>query len=180
MNATVNTPVSLEELLASRDARQAMQRRLLAESAGGPLIVVTVIIPGNVKRCRESLVIAHAACEALEKAFGSDIVPVVKQDLHTGFEAYYRTGLDASAAKRITSSIEDKHPLGRLMDIDVIDTDGTLVSRAGRGEAPRKCLICDLPARVCMRAFTHTRDELWQELRRRVLDYESQLQQRKS
>ena len=62
-------------------------------------------------------------------------------------------------AKRITCELEETHPLGRLMDMDVVGPEGP-VSRADIGLAPRRCLLCGNEVRYCMRAKSHTREEL--------------------
>lgn len=164
-------PITLEELLASRDNRRAKQLALLAANPGKTLAVATVVIPGNVKRCADSLAIAHAACEAIEERLAGKIASVEKADLPTGFEAYYVIEGTPSDIKLTTSAIEDTHPLGRLMDIDVVDASGNQVSRCANGAPQRLCLLCQQPARVCMRAFTHTQEELKQEIHRRVCAY---------
>ena len=68
--------------------------------------------------------------------------------------------MSAAQAKEVTVEIEEKHPLGRLMDIDVIGPDGVPVSRTGDGHPQRRCLICNDDARACMRAATHSVTEL--------------------
>ena len=65
-----NMPITLDELLASRDARHAMQQKLMAEHSGKTLVCLTVVMPGSVKRNLQSLTVAHAAVEAMRKAFG--------------------------------------------------------------------------------------------------------------
>ena len=65
-----NMPITLDELLASRDARHAMQQKLMAEHSGKTLVCLTVVMPGSVKRNQQSLTVAHAAVEAMRKAFG--------------------------------------------------------------------------------------------------------------
>lgn len=65
-----NMPIMLDELLASRDARHAMQQKLMAEHSGKTLVCLTVVMPGSVKRNLQSLTVARAAVEAMRKAFG--------------------------------------------------------------------------------------------------------------
>lgn len=161
--------ITLEQLLFSRDQRRENQLRILSEHPGTTLIVATVVIPGSVKRSDDSLVIADAACRAIEAEMQDLVRPVLKRDLITGFEAFYVTSLPPQQAKELAAGIEDTHPLGRMMDIDVLDSGGNQVSRASRGERPRRCLLCDRDARICMRAFTHTQQELLAEIHRRVV-----------
>ncbi|MBQ4285990.1 MAG: citrate lyase holo-[Bacteroidales bacterium] len=149
---------TLEEILQARDERQARQREILRENPGKTLLCLTVVMPGSVKRNRQSLIVANAALDALTSQFGSS--GLQKRDLQTGFEAYLLTSLPAVEAKRAVCRIEQEHPLGRLFDIDVIGQDGVPLQRADIGLEPRKCLLCDQPARWCMRGHTHSTEEI--------------------
>ena len=175
--------MTLEQILKSREARVARQRELLEAGSGLTLVCLTVQPPGPVKRSEASLVVAEAGVEAVRKSFRVEIEEL--RDLETGFEAFFMVDLAPLETKRISCTIEDTHPLGRLMDIDAIVPAGAAVdsaqSRGGAKESdisdaaegmvrplsreeiglePRKCLLCDRPARECMRARTHSIQEL--------------------
>lgn len=134
--------------------------RLLHAHPGKSLVCITVVMPGAVKRNRESLVIARAAATAVRDAFADDLIHWEERDLPTGYEGYLLTSLPPAIAKERTSAIEEKHPLGRLFDLDVIREDGIPVSRLEMDRPARKCLICDQPARLCMRTGVHTYADL--------------------
>lgn len=155
------TPITLHELLASRDARHAMQDKLLADNSGKTLVCLTVVMPGSVKRNRQSLIVAHAAVEALRETFRPGDGSLIERDLITGYEAYLLTPVPLLDAKRAAVDIEDTHPLGRLFDIDIIAPDGIPVPRERVGGSLRRCLVCDREARYCMRMRWHTQDEIW-------------------
>ena len=186
--------ITLHELLASRDARHATQQKLLAEHSGKTLVCLTVVMPGSVKRNQQSLTAAHAAVEAMRKAFAvkenkglfplenletpEPLVPLeslaptlLELDFETGYEAYLITPMPLLEAKRIAVNIEDTHPLGRLFDIDIINADGVPVSRDAIGEKPRRCLVCDHEARYCMRMHWHTQEDIWAKINEMVDSY---------
>ena len=189
-----NMPITLDELLASRDARHAMQQKLMAEHLGKTLVCLTVVMPGSVKRNQQSLTVARAAVKAMRKAYNisDDLLPetelltnelkaeagecLVERDLNTGYEAYLITPLPLLEAKRVAVDIEDTHPLGRLFDIDVIDAQGIPVSRDRVGGQPRRCLVCDHEARYCMRMRWHTQEEIWARIKQMTDDYALQQQ----
>ncbi len=168
-----NMPITLHELLASRDARHAMQQKLLADNSGKTLVCLTVVMPGSVKRNRQSLIVAHAAVDAMREAFRPADGCFMERDLTTGYEAYLLTPMPLLDAKRTAVGIEDSHPLGRLFDIDIIAPDGTPVSRERVGGSPRRCLVCDREARYCMRMRWHTQDEIWARINDMVEQYDS-------
>jgi holo-ACP synthase CitX len=128
-------------------------------------------MPGAVKRNRFSLVVAQAATEAMRVAFADSITWMEERDLETGFEAYAFTTHPLLDAKRMACHIEEEHPLGRLFDLDVIDTTGTPVSRSAIGAEPRRCLLCQQEARFCMRNHTHSREELQARIEKIVDEY---------
>ena len=152
--------ISLDELLASREARRDFQQGLLRRHPGKTLVCLTVVMPGTVKRNVSSLIVAQAGLSALIARFGSDMESMQVRDLVTGFEAYLLTSLSPREAKRAVCHIEESHPLGRLFDLDVLDAAGMPLSRADLGLAPRRCLLCDRESRWCMRNHTHSREEL--------------------
>lgn len=163
--------ITLDMLLESREKRWQLQRQLIQENPGLTLVCLTVIMPGNVKRNAQSLVVAHAAVEAIQEAFGQSIQWQREQDLSTGYEGYYLVDMSMIDCKRLACEIEDNHPLGRLFDIDVINTHVEPVSRSVIGREGRKCLLCDQDARYCMRNHTHTRDELQQKIQQMIEAY---------
>ncbi|MCR5363228.1 MAG: citrate lyase holo-[acyl-carrier protein] synthase, partial [Bacteroidales bacterium] len=106
--------ITLDQLLASRDARVEHQMELAEKFPRASLICLTVMLPGPVKRDWRSLAIAHAGIDALHAVFGghgsgmdtpcsastchseraqrveeSHLLFSEERDLETGFEAYF-------------------------------------------------------------------------------------------
>ena len=103
---------------------------------------------------------------ALLNRFGSVLRHVQVKDLETGYEAYLAVNLPPRLVKTLCCEIEDTHPLGRLMDIDVVGVD-----RAAIGLPPRKCLLCENEVRYYMRARTHSAEELLGRIEEMIKDY---------
>ena len=192
--------ITLDQLLQSRDIRSARQSDWVKDNPGLVLVCLTVILPGPVKRDHRSLKVAQAGVAAIREA----LHPVKEEcfDLETGFEAFFLVPGDPLECKLKCCDIEDGHPLGRLMDIDVLelsrqsavpimdidlglsrqsavpvmDIDVLEPSRqfavpVGRdriGRPGRLCLLCGQPARECMRARTHSLEELQRRIDRIV------------
>lgn len=152
--------VTLEDMLRARDERQTCQRQLLAREPDATLIVFTPVAPGKEKRNRNTLIVASAAREALSRLFVDSALYWEEKDLPTGFELWIMVPEIPETVKRQTTEIEETHPLGRLMDIDVIGRDARPVSRTELGLPSRRCLICGDDARICMRAGRHSYSDL--------------------
>ena len=163
--------ITLDELLASREERQARQLELLQRHPGATLVCLTVIMPGPVKRDIRSLVVAQAALDALLARFGGELKEIRTRDLPTGYEAYLLVSCSPEEAKRAVFLMEDTHPLGRMFDMDVLEATGRALSRTELGLEARRCLLCGREARWCMRNHTHTREELLAEIDRRIAAY---------
>ena len=157
--------ITLDQLLQARDDRYARQLALTKEWPDRTLVCLTVVLPGPVKRDARSLKVAEAAVDAVREVFA----PVYKElyDLETGYEGYFIVEGALLDVKKACCGIENEHPYGRLMDLDVIEPVGETVvpvSRDRVGEEPRRCLLCDRPARECMRAHTHSFGEIVQTI----------------
>ena len=157
--------ITLDQLLQARDDRYARQLALTKEWPDRTLICLTVVLPGPVKRDARSLKVAEAAVAAVREV----LAPVYKElyDLETGYEGYFIVEGALLDVKKACCGIENEHPYGRLMDLDVIEPVGETVvpvSRDRVGEEPRQCLLCDRPARECMRAHTHSFGEIVQTI----------------
>ncbi len=162
--------ISLDELLASRDARQAAQQQLMAANPESALVCLTVVMPGSVKRSGQSLTVAKAAVETLKHELNDRLSYLEERDLQTGYEAFLLVSMSPLEAKRATCAIEETHPLGRLFDIDVMSPEGP-VPREAVGLQPRRCMICENEARWCMRNRTHTQEELLTHIKSLIDNY---------
>lgn len=159
-------PVSLEAMLWAREKR-AWKQMQLNKKFRQPLIAFTMNIPGEYKA---SPGIYHsfdwglgALIEGLEQCG----IPKRYEETHylaTGPEAYLVTEGDSRRIKRLTITLEDGHPLGRLFDMDVITPDRHGLTRKELGFAERKCLLCNEDARVCARSRRHSPAELQNKL----------------
>lgn len=77
---------------------------------------------------------------------------------------------DPIALKHQLVSIEDDHPLGRLIDLDLYDQKDHY-SRSSLQLAPRKCYICHDIAHHCIRSKKHSIDELLHYVQREVKNF---------
>lgn len=73
-----------------------------------------------------------------------------------GPEAFFLSSEDSALMKKLAMHFEESYPIGRLLDIDVLDVSGQPVERSIK----RKCYLCTSIAIYCMRERKHTPIEL--------------------
>ena len=149
---TVN--VTLEDILRARDGRADAQQRLL-HSHRLPLVSFTMNIAGPVKSAPLIELAFDAGLEALYDALGQPEAAEIIRPA-TGCEALLVYDRPAAALKDTCLTLETAAPIGRLYDLDVLDTDGSKLSRP----EPRACLICGGPVTVCSRSRAHGLDAI--------------------
>lgn len=146
-------PVTVEEMMAFRDERAELQRKMLTAHQT-PVISFCMNIPGEIKTDEK---IRHAFDEGLRTlrerfAYeGFEVAEEKERHEAAGDEWIAAVKAPSSALKELATSIEEDHPFGRLFDMDVIDEKGNKLSRT----VPRRCLICDEEASVCARSRKH-------------------------
>lgn len=146
--------VTVHDMMACRDRRAYIQRKLLKEY-NVPVISFSMNIPGSVKTTPLIRSGFERGKMALLRSLDSrDIALFQSYEFHecTGDELIIAADASAKMLKNLACAIEEESPLGRLFDIDIIDTDGTKLSRPVR----RKCLICNCEAQDCARSRKHT------------------------
>ena len=154
--------VSVSELLASRDERQARQNAWLT-GYRTPLISFTVVAPGPVKDSELTRRIFNQGVEALHtlaKRSGWVIREQAAFITASGPEALFAINTPARRIKLATIQLEQQHSLGRLWDIDVLTTHGRILSRRDFSLTERRCLLCSQSAAECGRARAHTLADL--------------------
>ncbi len=158
-------PVTLEQMLAARDARQ---ERITSELHHAPLISFSMNIPGPVKDSPLIRRSFHEGQRRLEAALGEKLTLIDGLEAVTGCEALYAAVGDALKIKSICAAIEDTDDLGRLFDMDVICADGSKIDRAALQLSERGCMVCSAPGRGCAARRLHTVEELQKETSRRM------------
>lgn len=162
VNNATRHAVSIPELLASRDERQAKQHAWLARHAT-PLISFTVVAPGPIKDSEVTRGIFNHGVNALHVLMQKSGWFIREQSIvvsASGPEALFALEGPARDIKLATIELEHQSPLGRLWDIDVLTPEGVIVSRRDFALPPRRCLLCEQSAVECARGKTHALSEL--------------------
>lgn len=147
-------------LLSGREERAACQKLLLALCEGGYVVQISLNVPGMPKRVEnEEAVIGDGA-----RLFSACLRREVRETrVLTGVAGMALLLLydlpSPEEAKLCAVDVEEGAPWRRVLDIDVITDSGPL-SRSDIGLPPRRCLICDAPAKLCARSGSHSLGEL--------------------
>lgn len=155
--------VALNEMMAARERRSAMQRKLMQNV--GCLVCFTMNIVGDVKRTPLIRLCFDEGMEAMDVAFADKIMRRIVIDDVTGPEGFVLVDMQAAEAKTITQRIEESFSAARLFDMDVMDGTGKM-SR----EIQRSCLVCSRPAQECARSRAHGLDAITGATQRLLYD----------
>jgi len=159
----------LTRVLENRELRQKKQWEFI-NRYNSPVLSLTINIPGAKKDSSEAKFIYETALKEIEN-FELEVYEKSLTCKDTGYEALWALHVDSKSLKILTCKVEESHPLGRFMDIDVIDENRKILSR----ETPRKCYICEANAKNCARSQKHSVEELLTYIGKTVNDYKLSL-----
>ncbi|WHH61194.1 citrate lyase holo-[acyl-carrier protein] synthase [Petroclostridium sp. X23] len=152
----------LLKVLAAREQRWEMRRKLVKEKRRC-LITVTLCIPIVYRTDDEFCTLFQYFCRTF-------LSSLILNGHHAYFEDYIcgedgpaffiSIETEAKSIKRICVKVEENVTGARMLDIDVMDIDGTPVGREDIAIAPRRCFICDNSAMVCVSKRRHSPDEI--------------------
>ena len=154
--------VILTDMLQCRERRAQIQDTFI-EQYHCPVISFCMNIPGPVKtneQIRAAFESGKTALLTRLEQSSAEIKNFLEIHEKTGDELFLSIDCPAEKIKDITTEIEETHPIGRLFDMDVIDTDGQKLSRPSY----RKCIICGCQAQECARTRKHTVEEMQAEI----------------
>lgn len=161
------TEVTLQKILDAREKRVAKQKDILCRY-NFPLISFTMNIAGPIKN---TPLIERSFFEGIrllkERLPKNSIIHQETTIEPTGCEAIFSVNYETQKLKTICTSIEESVSIGRLFDMDVIDTNGEKLER----EIPRACLVCGASGRVCSAGRLHSVNELWSVTNAIMEDY---------
>lgn len=153
----------ITEFLLDRDRRVLYQEHLLKENKDKTLVTIRINYPGIEKSNYITDNIVNTIYNEILTYYGKFIVFEDKYKNKEGIVAHFLFDLDFVNVKKEMINVEEEHILGICLDIDVytLKNDKVIgISRSDLFKKPRRCFICDLDAKICSRAQTHTIDEI--------------------
>jgi len=163
----------LEKILEAKEKRVSKQEGLI-EKYHAPLLSLSINIPGMNKQSDEAKFIFETTLDEIQK-FPFKILEKIFTCNEAGYEAIFVFEAGARELKKFTCKVENTHPLGRFMDMDVIGLDKKSLSRKELGFEGRKCFLCQQDAKVCARSKAHSITELLAYISKSVNDYKTSL-----
>lgn len=153
----------ITEFLFDRDRRVSYQEDLLKKNKNKTLVTIRINYPGIEKSNYITDDIVNIIYKDILIYYGKFIVFKHKYKNKEGVVAHFLFDLDFVDVKKEMINVEEEHILGRCLDIDVytLKNDKIIgISRSDLYKKSRKCFICDLDAKICSRAQTHTIEDI--------------------
>lgn len=148
--------ITLTDILAAKEDRSNRQQGFQA-AYPGVMVSITLNMPGAVKDTPILRRLRDYAVQEMKKKFETIAENLVNPV--TGPEALLAIHDEGWTVKEAAVKIEEKCTFSRLLDIDVFDRTGMLLSRRDKGKE-RCCFVCGGEFTVCRREKRHTSEEL--------------------
>lgn len=149
-----------EDLLNEREKRVILQENMMLLHKK-PLVFIRVNYPGLNKSNKLTEKILKVIDKCMADTFNKKIRLKIYRITAEGPNITMIVDMNALDLKKLTLEIEDTHPLGRCVDIDVYNPITYMsISRTTLGYPPRKCYICNDQAKNCIRSRKHTISEV--------------------
>lgn len=148
-----------EDILAEREERVHVQEELI-KKYNSSLICIRVNYPGVIKNDYVSIGIMKILCDMVIKEFSNHILYKKFNITAEGPIIILVVDEVSMDIKNRTVGIEENHPLGRFVDIDVYDKYNRSLSRKDLGLDSRRCYICENYAHICVRQRQHNEKEI--------------------
>ncbi|HQA47652.1 MAG TPA: citrate lyase holo-[acyl-carrier protein] synthase [Bacillota bacterium] len=156
----------MEKVLADREARWRLRLKEAALSRGC-LITATLRIPFEYRTSRIFVRFMKKTCRFLCRELAMRKVCIDKKTWVMGNDGpalFLLVDKCPEYTKGLCVEFEEKTPYGKVLDLDIMDRNGMVVSREQLGLTARKCFICDNPAAVCSSRKMHSPEELAEAL----------------
>lgn len=86
------------------------------------------------------------------------------------------TNIDCKVLKKLAVQIESRHKFGRFFDFDIYNRKNKSIGRNELGFPPRSCLLCENPAKLCIRKNNHSRQELKSFIDKKKLEFDNYIE----
>ncbi len=147
------------KLLEDREQRVVTIEEML-RTYKGTAICIRANYPGLYKNNKYTKAIVETMKDECEKIFKKNIGYKLSQETYEGSIVLMSIKDSLRNVKLQCISIEENHPLGRLIDIDVYGEDLETINREQLGFNKRSCYICNDYAHNCVRSKKHSMEDI--------------------
>ncbi len=162
--------VALTDMLDCRERRAGKQEEFLRKYHS-TIISFCMNIPGPVKTNEDIAKVFHDGLHEILTYLKNNhirILESIEYQEKTGNECILAIDCqDTKSLKNAMTEIEETHPIGRLFDIDVLDSNGNKMSRS----TFRKCFLCSCQAQECASKRRHSVAEMQQFIDEKIQEY---------
>ncbi|MDF2634151.1 MAG: 2-(5-triphosphoribosyl)-3-dephosphocoenzyme-A synthase [Pelosinus sp.] len=148
--------LTLEDVLAAKEARATRQQEF-KEKHKAVVVSITINMPGALKDTPILRRLRDYAVQEVKKQFA--VLAEEHVNVLTGPEALLAIDNEGWLVKQAAMKIEETHSFSRLLDIDVFDRTGILLSRRDEGKG-RGCFVCGGEFILCRRKGLHSQEDL--------------------
>ncbi|MFD3155667.1 citrate lyase holo-[acyl-carrier protein] synthase [Haloimpatiens sp. FM7330] len=159
-----------KEILDAREKRVEFQNEMIHKFKL-PLIAIRVNYPGVNKDNKLTRKLMEAIDKIVSGIFQYDIHCKIIKFSPEGPIILMSINGESLETKKLCIEIEEKHILGRCIDVDVYDEYGKSISRTELGYSERKCYICGEPAHICVRSQKHSQNEIINFIQKKYEEY---------
>lgn len=143
-----------QRVLEAKEERRFFQGGL-RKKHGLPVISLTLNLPGGFEGYNRWQAVFKEARDIINKTFSRGVVEHHHRLGKWGPEGFWVMDLPAETVKKQGMEIEEHHPLGRILDLDVLNEAGDILSRRNFSMKGRLCVVCEKPALECYRGRIH-------------------------
>lgn len=157
----------MNKVLKAREARSNLIIETLTNSSNNVIIIKANVVGEN-KNTYYSYLVVNIFFKLVQEK-----VKIIKgKFIESADGPFYllEVSNNLKNIKEILINIEEYHPLGRIVDLDVYSKTGS-ISRLDLGKEFRKCIICDDVAHKCIRSRKHSEIEVKEKIESLVCNY---------
>ena len=167
--------IAMQKMLDAKEKRY-YKIKALTEKYNLPVLSFMLNIPGEDKNFEDAVIFHEKFIKKIKNILEKEDIKIFWEEynnLKTGMEYLAVLNGEGKFIKEKMIGLEEESREGRLLDIDIYDSDFKQISRSRLGLSERKCIICDDLARTCIKKERHSQDELEKKVREILKNYKS-------
>lgn len=159
-----------DKIFLDKQKRYLFQRNLINKYKK-TLLLMKVNYPGDNRNNHITISIIKCMDAIITELFNNEIYLKIFRITAEGPIITILLNMDAIKAKKTCVEIENKHMLGKCIDMDICSADFKSIKRSDFGYEKRKCFICNNLVKSCIENKVHSEYEVIEEIRKMYVAY---------